>query len=1325
MGWTRAIGIAVVWGALSATACSRSTCRLDADCPATQVCAADASGQFSTCVDKSLAGCRSDSDCTRDQRCEPDSRKCVAVTCDKDCGAGFVCVLTSAGPSCAIDPTAPAAATLSGVTPGAYVGGPSSPASVSCAVTAKQLGAVTLYLGTASQSMTASGASGSYSADVDFSSSTVPEGPLSLKCEAQFGPAAATQKIASDSVVVFVDHTPPTVTLEPVDSWVPPAASLTISALITDGGPAGSGLATDAVHLKATSGSYEVAGSPAGGSLWEFTVTPASMGSPGADGKTHFTVDATDRAGNKATATGALSVDGAAPTISNVVAPTGWLRPAEGPVAVQATIAATGAPVDPSSVLLTANGKTFPGSAGSSGLWTFEVDPAAVGSDSSEQAVPFTIDAQDVAGNAAPPGHGSLNLDGKQPSITMTAPAGSHGPNTPVPVTVMVADGGSGVDPSSVEVVAAGLEASCTGSASPFSCPVPTAGARISGPLPFTVFASDKAGNSATSTSTLTVDVMPPAITITPDRTWYGGNSTVSVKVTVTDDSAGVDSSSVAVNGQASSCTGSGGSFVCTVSTASAPPNAVTPNFGFTITAADFVDNTSTANGTLRVDTAGPAISVAPDSNWYGRGATIAVTAIVTDSGVGMVSAPRVTLTATDSSATGHTAYVGLPAGGGQFVFTVTPGDFMPSGRTFTNFALQLAASDALGNSSTQPFSLHLDDTPPTVSANTDVSWHGMTQSFPITITAQDPGGSGPATADLSVIDPSGNVKKTWTASRSGTGTFVFSIDPSTFFPLNVTANDVQFEVTATDAVGKTSLPFGFFRKLDSEPPTLTVQTPTAPVSLGVPVTIMATVTDAGAGVKGVDLSYPTVSGTRTVPGTSVGGSLWSWAFDGSGVFPTTNDSTVTLTFTAADTVGNNSNPQSAGVTVTRKLWEYKLAGSTQPFVAYADGTTYVTTGPAAFAIGSHPWSAAPNSTVLTSPPVLGTKYLYAAYSTTGPTSGVQEYGVAAIDRTTGPDAAGNPAWMCPLPSPSGGQPVYDLAIGQVDWGDGSKQETVFAVANGQLVALHESSTAGGCVSSVSGFINVADYTSIALAADPVAGERVWYMTAQNQVGYALFSGGAWSQAFVGQVRPVTFSLSLAGPNAAFCVQGQQVNEWSGASANTTWTSSNIPDTTSTSESGFPVTLATPSLLYLTAWTNLGTYLLGYVPGSNNPPLKVVLPGSSWGPPTIDANGNLLVATNGTANTSAALTSYDATGVQRWQFQIAPLTSGQAIALSSPLLTCQGTYLVRTTDGRVIAIAGDGVGLKPGAWPVAAHDDKNTADFDTPLVDSRGTCVDQ
>ena len=345
----------------------------------------------------------------------------------------------------------------------------------------------------------------------------------------------------------------------------------------------------------------------------------------------------TDRAGNTVSATTTVNVDVTAPRVVLTVLPapgaSGW-NGGDVTVSFACSDAASGVIDCPSARIISAEGK--------------------------DQPVEVTV--HDRAGNAAS-GAALVSIDRSAPVITATAAPAANAAgwnNEPVLVTFTCSDGLSGIAdcPAAVTVATDGAARAVTGTA------------------------TDNAGNTATTSVTLNLDLTPPSITATATAT-------------------GVSNANVTVHFQCAD-TGSGIA-VC-------PPDQIVSaeglNQSITGIARDIAGNTATATVVVSLDRTKPTIAAtaAPAANADGWNRTdVDVTFTCADTGSGVVTCAPVVHLATEGA--------GQPVSG--------------------------EAKDAAGNVATVTTTISIDKTAPSIAAVPSVT--GWTkEDVTVTFTCAD-----------------------------------------------------------------------------------------------------------------------------------------------------------------------------------------------------------------------------------------------------------------------------------------------------------------------------------------------------------------------------------------------------------------------------------------------------------------------------------------------------------------------------------------------------------------------------------------------------------
>ncbi|HET6817403.1 MAG TPA: Ig-like domain-containing protein [Mycobacteriales bacterium] len=372
------------------------------------------------------------------------------------------------------------------------------------------------------------------------------------------------------------------------------------------------------------------------------------------------------------------------------------------------------------------------------------------------------------------------------------------------------------------------------------------------------VTATDAAGNSRSSSFTLTLDTTaPPAPLITGpgtpvnDRTPSLSVSDAESAVTFTCSVSGPDASA-AVS-------------ACGATTTVDLTSAADGDYVVTVTAADAAGNTSSSAFTVTLDTVAPPAPTVSSPASLTRSTSVTVSISDDESGVNL------SCLLTDPH--GATVYSGICPGSGTF---------STSGFADGLYTLVVTATDAAGNSSSTTVTWTRDTVPPPAPS--------------VTAPVSPAQGRSPS---FSVSDAEAGVVFTCTVTGPSTVT-VTSCGATTTLDLTGAADGTYvLHVTATDAAGNTSTAGSASYVLDTTvPPAPSV---TAPVSPAQGRTPSFSVSDAEGGVS----FTCTVSGPSTVTITSCGATT-TVSLTGAA------DGTYTVTVVAVDAAGNSSAPTSA-----------------------------------------------------------------------------------------------------------------------------------------------------------------------------------------------------------------------------------------------------------------------------------------------------------------------------------------------------------------------------------------------------------------------------
>ena len=321
---------------------------------------------------------------------------------------------------------------------------------------------------------------------------------------------------------------------------------------------------------------------------WTTSVTPAGQGA------LVVTAVATDTAGNSASTSTTLTVDTTAPAVAITTIE-------GGDNIINAAEAAGGIQISGTAEIgssLTVNGAAV--TVDGTGHWTTSVTPAGQG------ALVVTAVATDTAGNSASTST-TLTVDTTAPAVAITTIEGGDNIINAAEAAGGIQISGTAEIGSSLTVNGAAVTVDGTGH---WATSVTPAG---QGALVVTAVATDTAGNSASTSTTLTVDTTAPAVAIT---TIEGGDNIINAA----EAAGGIQisgtaeiGSSLTVNGAAVTVDGTGH---WTTSVTPAGQGALV----VTAVATDTAGNSASTSTTLTVDTTAPA-------------ETLAITAIATDSG--------------------------------------------------------------------------------------------------------------------------------------------------------------------------------------------------------------------------------------------------------------------------------------------------------------------------------------------------------------------------------------------------------------------------------------------------------------------------------------------------------------------------------------------------------------------------------------------------------------------------------------------------------------------------------------------------------------------
>ena len=369
----------------------------------------------------------------------------------------------------------------------------------------------------------------------------------------------------------------------------------------------------------------------------------------------------------------------------------------------------------------------------------------------------------------------------------------------------------SGATLSSVSVASGDLQGNYTGTLNLAGATTSTGDTLVA-----TVFWHDVQGvvqQKSTGPTTVAIDETPPSINgIATDHAYYSsaanpsGIATVTASIVDTGGSAGVAASSVKLtvgnNPPVAGTLQSGSTTVyqfpvslSTLGVASGSSGAVS----FSIAAADQLNNSGSATGAINVDNIAPTFSAASvPTAWYSGTATIApaITVNTADTGGSGVD-PNTVAVQVDAT---HGPYKPDTFTSGTASWSMLTGASFQAANTQGAVPFNFIMNDAAGNAATPSAqSINIDRKAPAVSNVTaPTTWVARTGTVTVTAIVDDTGGSGPASAALSVAGQTDVVGTT-----SGTGasvTYSFSV-PATYQTVG-SETPLAFTVAGTDAVG-------------------------------------------------------------------------------------------------------------------------------------------------------------------------------------------------------------------------------------------------------------------------------------------------------------------------------------------------------------------------------------------------------------------------------------------------------------------------------------------------------------------------------------------
>ena len=533
-------------------------------------------------------------------------------------------------------------------------------------------------------SLTVNGSAVTVDGTGHWTTSVTPAGQGALTVTAVATDAAGNS--ASTSTTLTVDTIAPAVAITTIEG-----GDTLINAAEAAGGIQISGTAEIGSSLTVNGSAVTVDGT----GHWTTSVTPAGQGA------LTVTAVATDAAGNSASTSTTLTVDTIAPAVAITTIE-------GGDTLINAAEAAGGIQISGTAEIgssLTVNGAAV--TVDGTGHWTTSVTPAGQG------ALTVTAVATDAAGNSASTTT-TLTVDTIAPAVAITTIEGGDTLINAAEAAGGIQISGTAEIGSSLTVNGAAVTVDGTGH---WTTSVTPAG---QGALTVTAVATDAAGNSASTSTTLTVDTIAPAVAIT---TIEGGDTLINAA----EAAGGIQisgtaeiGSSLTVNGAAVTVDGTGH---WTTSVTPAGQGALT----VTAVATDAAGNSATTSTTLTVDTIAPAVAITTI-----EGGDTLINAAEAAGGIQISGTAEIgsSLTVNGSAVTvdgtGHWTTSVTPAGQGALTVTAV-------------------ATDAAGNSASTTTNLTVDTIAPAVAITST--------GGPVNQAAQTISGTGEAGTTITLFD--------------------------------------------------------------------------------------------------------------------------------------------------------------------------------------------------------------------------------------------------------------------------------------------------------------------------------------------------------------------------------------------------------------------------------------------------------------------------------------------------------------------------------------------------------------------------------------------
>jgi outer membrane protein assembly factor BamB len=226
-------------------------------------------------------------------------------------------------------------------------------------------------------------------------------------------------------------------------------------------------------------------------------------------------------------------------------------------------------------------------------------------------------------------------------------------------------------------------------------------------------------------------------------------------------------------------------------------------------------------------------------------------------------------------------------------------------------YGFVITAKDSVGNPTAQAGSLQVDTRAPAVTVTADTKWYARGGNAIVTFTAVDDAGSGlSGLPTLETVDTTNTqTAKTYTAVLTGPNTYQVQVKPVDFLKTGVQVAAYALRISARDAAGNITRS-DLTRAFDDLGPSIAVTADTGVYGRTAPITVTATIADAGSGLA---LAAPTLTATdlqattqKVYTGVAGTGGSFTFTLNPSEFMPAGKTvSAFGFRINAADAVGN------------------------------------------------------------------------------------------------------------------------------------------------------------------------------------------------------------------------------------------------------------------------------------------------------------------------------------------------------------------------------------------------------------------------------------